>query len=100
MLREVGCGIRLGDIATGDTEQDVIVLKKGGLQCRHELRLVNGRVGHRRRWWSLRADRCCNSGHKHERGADPLLHGSPLLVARSVSGLPVGTTRNATARTG
>ena len=31
MLREVGRGIRLGNLATRDAEQDVIVLKERGL---------------------------------------------------------------------
>ena len=90
MLREVGRGIRPGDIAIRHTEHDVIVLKKRCRRRRHEFRFVNSRVGHRR-LCGLREDQC-NSNKK--------LHGSILVGARSVSGLPVGTTRNATARTG
>jgi hypothetical protein len=80
MLREVARWERLGHLATGNAEQDVIVLKKRGLRCRYEFRVVDGRVGHRRRW-RLSKGRYRNSSyeHEHQSTVDPPLHGLLLF---------------------
>src|SRR5688572_4984522 len=97
MLRQVGRRKRLGHIAVGDAEQDVVVLKECGLGYRHELRVVDGRIGHRSRW-SLRQCGYGNSrdGDEHQHK----LHLSTLYLMGTVNGLPVGITMNATARAG